>query len=266
MLLMDMYLHLKSEAIFSIVDREMDGDLLEVLMSAIRMHFTLIELLTVICIILILTSMLLPVSLKARSKAGQVSCVSNLKQLGLAFLMYATDNRERLAPYITGGGVYEHPGTNWTRWTFPYHQDTSVLVCPASPQKAPEATLEGFHLYDGHYGWNYDGTQGNRGPLHAHIDQPSKGYLLFDSGDPCIIYGKNCWENLIEELDLDWNSKSEGCNRHLNYVNIAFIEGHVEARELIDFLAAPCATFALPWYMDWDKDLLIPGNIPFPLR
>ncbi|NMA43073.1 MAG: type II secretion system protein [Oligosphaeraceae bacterium] len=235
-------------------------------MSKALRFFTLIELLTVIFIISVLVSLLLPVTVKARSKAGQASCVNNLRQLALAFMQYATDHKERLAPYITGGGVYDHPGTNWTRWTYPYYQDVQLLVCPASPKKAPLPTKVGFHLYDGHYGWNYDGTQGNRGPLHSHIDQPSKGYLVFDSGDQCIIYGKNCWENLMEELDLDWNSKAEGCNRHLGMVNIAFVDCHVEARDLDDFLAAPCATFELPWYIEWDKGMLQRGIVPFPYR
>lgn len=228
--------------------------------------FTLIELLVVICIICILSSMLLPASLKARAKAAQVHCVSNLRQLGAAFLLYAADNGNRLAPYITGGGVYDHPGTNWTRWTYPYYQDINLLVCPSSPRKAPPATREGFHLYDGHYGWNYDGTQGNRGPLHSHIERPSRAYLVFDSGDQCIIYGKNCWDNLMEELDLDWNSKAEGCNRHLDCVNIAFVDNHVAYKQLLDFIAAPCLTFEEPWYMEWDQGMLIPGIIPFPKR
>lgn len=77
--------------------------------------FTLIELLVVIAIIAILAAMLFPVFGRARAKARQAACVSNLKQLGLAFNMYAGDYDETLP----------HLGPSKCNWTYGWYQDTT---------------------------------------------------------------------------------------------------------------------------------------------
>ena len=91
-----------------------------------RSAFTLIELLVVIAIIAILAAILFPVFAQAREKARATSCLSNMKQLGLAHLMYAQDYDERLATSWAKG----FPG-DWNFNIQPYIKSLKILQCPS---------------------------------------------------------------------------------------------------------------------------------------
>lgn len=97
-----------------------------------RKGFTLIELLVVIAIIAILAAILFPVFAKAREKARQTSCLSNLKQLGLGFLMYAQDYDEKMMRIgLQCAGESPQACINQFARVYPYLKNHQILTCPS---------------------------------------------------------------------------------------------------------------------------------------
>jgi prepilin-type N-terminal cleavage/methylation domain-containing protein len=102
--------------------------------------FTLIELLVVIAIIAILAAILFPVFAQAREKARQVSCLSNMKQIGIGLIMYASDYDSIYPPSQLGTGTEL---VSWPQIMQPYIKNEQVFVCPSSGPGAfaPDSSL-----------------------------------------------------------------------------------------------------------------------------
>ncbi len=110
-----------------------------------RRGFTLIELLVVIAIIAILAAMLFPVFARAREKARQSSCLSNVKQMTLAVMMYAQDYDETL-PFAIGGPHMANLQSIFELLQ-PYQRNRQIERCPSDPTGAIDFGMEGLGRY-----------------------------------------------------------------------------------------------------------------------
>ncbi len=198
-----------------------------------RRGFTLIELLVVIAIIAILAAILFPVFAKAREKARQSSCSSNLKQMGLAWTQYRSDYDE-MCPSSwydpNRNGTFEAGDYSWRYAITPYIKNSQLWQCPSFRATAPlfdGTTLDGngqnagYGLNIVHYATNAPTPPG--GLADAAV-QDTAGTIVagdLDNGRE-IGLGTN-GDNTHGQLRTDAASL-----RHNSGANYFFYDGHAK--------------------------------------
>jgi prepilin-type N-terminal cleavage/methylation domain-containing protein/prepilin-type processing-associated H-X9-DG protein len=243
-----------------------------------RAGFTLIELLVVIAIIAILAAILFPVFAQAREKARAASCLSNTKQISLAFSMYNQDYdegfpatvSERQAPAGTPDTPDARAPFSYRRLLQPYIKNEQVFKCPSAPAwiaPAPGAwwsTDYGCHLNEAHlqpaannHAADYAGIGAidltdfgfNDSTPLASINQPASFILCADAGRSD---GTPSRGGLYPQpWAFDVPTQARMLARHQNGASIAYSDGHSRWRR-------PEQTWRSYEDNDWRRDPVVP--------
>ena len=185
----------------------------------VAVGFTLIELLVVIAIIAILAGLLLPALARAKGQAWSTACLNNLKQIGIASVLYADDNEDSLPRSA-------HTGQSWVGELQPYCGGTNLWRCQRDPNKTRRYSyaLNDFLLPPG----AADPTARDFSRLTS-IPSPSETLFMAECADKYVNSdhfhfalpddGGYSPSSFIAEIAV---------KRHQNTANYLFADGHVE--------------------------------------
>jgi prepilin-type N-terminal cleavage/methylation domain-containing protein/prepilin-type processing-associated H-X9-DG protein len=199
--------------------------------------FTLIELLVVIAIIAILAAILFPVFAQVREKARQTSCLSNCRQIGTAFQMYAQDWDENL-PLTT----YPMPENSWTDRAQPYIRSRAVFRCPSDRSQNWETPLPGEkEVRRASYFLNAWMAGSNSYGRLSSIESPASVIYMAESAENITRdhFHPFYWGSPPELAqafmnNLTWDAergetRELALRRHQGGFNVAYADGHVKA-------------------------------------
>lgn len=224
-----------------------------------RNGFTLIELLVVIAIIAILAAILFPVFAQAREKARSTSCLSNMKQIGLAFIMYSADHDGCFPSVYDDNLGYPAGRIIWADKVSPYVKSRSLFACPGGPNEVNMNPIAG--------GWpdNLQGTRYSMNMVHgwhwpegtvtgtgwATIEYPVKESAFRHIAETSLIQeSSNAWwchwlwhpgwnnyeRNQQGEVVLIGVLGETIYPRHSGGTNMTFVDGHAKFRNTASLL------------------------------
>lgn len=222
------------------------------MLTRIKKGFTLIELLVVIAIIAILAAILFPVFAQVREKAHAISCISNLKQVGLGYLQYNQDYDEMTLNVdktkIPNGpqGLAYTP--SWYIIIQPYVKSIALFHCPdRQDNAATHGCVDNYFDTAANpgdcigYGYN-DGlvSDGGYGLIGSQTKDPQGNTLRpgmsiarITSPAQMVAFG-DTYDNLSIALDnIAGATTSTAQIRHMHRLNFCFVDGHAKNMPMV---------------------------------